>query len=174
MVPVWVRALGAASGSLLPSTSVRLRSRGAVGTAACHRSFRIGCEAAGADGVGAREPHVASGGPLLWRPRLGLSGRAAPCVLKPPGTPDSRLGTAGPGDRSRRAAVTELCSHEGAASTTAVPGPWNCRHPGRAVTGTSSAVGSQGSPKAPGWPSGPALPSPTPLPRMPPLPEQRR
>lgn len=36
--------------------------------------------------------------------------------LKPPGTPDSRLGTAGPGDRSRRAAVTERCSHEGAAS----------------------------------------------------------
>lgn len=66
--------------------------------------------------MGAREPHVASGGPLLWRPRLGLSGRAAPCVLKPPGTPDSRLGTAGPGDRSRRAAVTERCSHEGAAS----------------------------------------------------------
>lgn len=156
MVQVWVRALGAASGSLLPSTSVRLRSRGAVGTAACHRSFRIGCEAAGA-GVGAREPHVASGGPLLWRPRLGQSGRAAPCVLKPPGTPDSRLGTAGPGDRSRRAAVTELCSYEGAASTTAVPGPSNCRHPGRAVTGTASAVGSQGSPKAPGWPSGPAL-----------------
>lgn len=45
---------------------------------------------------------------------------------------------------------------------TAVPGPWNCRHPGRAVTGTASAVGSQGSPRPQaGPPVPPSHASPT-------------
>ncbi|EGV99111.1 hypothetical protein I79_020108 [Cricetulus griseus] len=84
-------------GPYYPATLVRLRSRGGVGTAACHRGFPLVCEAAGAEGLGAREPHVASGGPSLWWPWLGLSGPAGsadrhlPSTLCPQATWDTRL-----------------------------------------------------------------------------------
>lgn len=68
-----------------------------MSTAACHRGFPLGCETAGAEGVGAREPHAASGGPSLWRSRVGLSGWAGgadqhlPCTQCPQATRDTRL-----------------------------------------------------------------------------------
>lgn len=110
-------------GPYYPATSVGRPYCRDVVPEARHRSFLLRCAAAeGAEGVGAREPHVA--------PRSGSLGSAsqdgqatplgicqAPGVLKPPGTHDSRLGTAGPGDRSRRGAETMRCSHEGAAPT---------------------------------------------------------
>lgn len=97
-----------------------------MGTAACDRCFPIGYEAAGADGVGAREPHVASGGPLLWRPRLGLSGRAAP--RDPQATRDIRLQAGNCGswgqEQESRGTGAERCYHQGAASARPLCCPW--------------------------------------------------
>lgn len=113
------------------------------------------------------KPHVASGGPLLWQPRLCQSGWAGGAACHLPSTPcpqatrDTRLlaGNCGSwGQEQESCGDCALQPRGHRICKSAVPGPWNCRHPGRAVTRTASGVvGSQGSPKVPDLPSSPAL-----------------